>query len=74
MVKKSESVSCSVMSDSLQPHGLYSETQVQSLGWENPLEDKMVTYFSVVAWKIPWTEEPSGLLSIGSQRAGLDAS
>ena len=74
MVKKSESECRSDMSDSLQPHGLYSETQVQSLGWENPLKEKMVTYFSVLAWKVPWTEEPSGLLSIGSQTVGLDAS
>ena len=34
------------------------ETQVQSLGWENPLENGMATYSSILAWKIPWTEEP----------------
>ena len=42
------------------------ETQVQSLGQENPLEQETATHSSVLAWKIPWTEEPGGL--IGSQR------
>ena len=37
------------------------ETQVQSLGWENPLEKKMATHSSFLAWKIPWTEKPGGL-------------
>ena len=46
------------------------ETQVQSLGQEDPLEEKMATHFSFLAWKIPWTEEPGGLQSIGSQRVG----
>ena len=44
------------------------ETQVQSLDWEDPLEEGMVTYSSVLAWRIPWTEEPGGLQSMGSQR------
>ena len=43
------------------------ETQIQSLGWEDPLEEEMATCSSVVAWKIPWTEEPGGLQSMGSQ-------
>ena len=43
------------------------ETQVQSLGWEDPLEEGMVTHSSVLAWRIPWTEEPGGLQSMGSQ-------
>ena len=46
------------------------ETQVQSLGWEYPLEEGMATHPSILAWRIPWTEEPGGLLSMGSQRAG----
>ena len=46
--------------------------QVQSLGWEDPLEEGMATLFSVLAWRIPWTEEPGGLWSIGSQRVGHD--
>ena len=39
------------------------ETQVQSLGWEDPLEKKMATHTSILAWKIPWTEETGGLYS-----------
>ena len=48
------------------------ETQVQSLGWENPLEKEMATHSSTFAWKIPWTEEPGGLQSMGSQRVRHD--
>ena len=44
------------------------ETQVQSLGWEDPLEKEMETHSSILAWEIPWTEEPGGLQSTGSQR------
>ena len=43
------------------------ETQVQSLGQEDPLEEDIATHFSVLAWRIPWTEEPGGLQSIGWQ-------
>ena len=42
------------------------EMQVQTLNWEDPLEEKMATYSSILAWKIPWTEEPGGLKSMGS--------
>ena len=48
------------------------ETQVRSLGQKDPLEKKMATHSSVLAWKIPWTEEPGGLQSIGLKRAGQD--
>ena len=41
------------------------ETWVQSLGWEGPLEKEMATHSSILAWRIPWTEEPGGLQSIG---------
>ena len=41
---------------------------VQSLGWEYPLEKGMASYSSILAWRIPWTEEPGGLQSIGSYR------
>ena len=44
------------------------ETQVQSLGCEDPLEKEMAAHSSVLAWKIPWTEEPGGLESMGLQR------
>ena len=46
------------------------ETWVQSLGWEDPLEMEMVTHSSTLAWKIPWTEEPGKLQSMGLQRVG----
>ena len=48
------------------------KTQVQSLGWEDPLEKEMAISSSVLAWKIPWAEEPSGLQSMGLQRVGHD--
>ena len=44
------------------------ETQVQSLGWEDPLEKEMATHSSTLAWKTPWTEEPGELQSMGLQR------
>ena len=44
------------------------ETWVQSLGWEDPLEEEMATHSSILAWEIPWTEEPGGLQSMGLQR------
>ena len=48
------------------------ETQVQSLCWEDPLEEGMATYSSILAWTFPWTEEPGGLLSMESQRVRHD--
>ena len=48
------------------------ETRVQSLGWEDPLEEEMATHSSILAWDFPWTEKPGGLLSMGSQRVGHD--
>ena len=44
------------------------EIPVQFLGWEDPLEEEMATHSSIPAWRIPWTEEPGGLQSMGSQR------
>ena len=44
------------------------ETQVQALGWEDPLEKGMATHSSILAWRIPWTEDPGRLQSMGSQR------
>ena len=46
------------------------ETQVRSLGWEDPLQKEMGTHSSILAWEIPWTEEPGDLQSMGSQRVG----
>ena len=48
------------------------ETWGQSLGWEDPLEERMATASSILAWRIPWTEEPGGLQSMGSHRVGHD--
>ena len=48
------------------------ETPVRSLGWEDPLEKEMATHSSTLAWKIPCTEEPGRLQSMGSQRVGGD--
>ena len=48
------------------------ETWVQSLGWEDLLEEGMAAYSSILAWRIPWTEEPGGLQSMVSQTVGHD--
>ena len=48
------------------------ETWVQSLGWEDPLEKGKATHSSILAWRIPWTEKPVRLQSMGSQRVGHD--
>ena len=48
------------------------EVQARSLGLEDPLQEEMTTHSSILDWKIPWTEEPGGLWSMGSQRVGHD--
>ena len=48
------------------------ETWVRSLSWDEPLEKGMATHSSILAWRIPWTEEPGGLQSTGSQRVRQD--
>ena len=48
------------------------ETRVRSLGWKDPPEKQMAPHSSILAWRIPWTEEPGGLQSTGSQRVGHD--
>ena len=48
------------------------ETWVQSLGWEDPLEEEMATHSSILAWRISWAKEPGGLQSTGSQRVRYD--
>ena len=47
------------------------ETQVRFLGWEDPLEKEMAIHSSILAWKIPWTEEPGWLQSMGSQEMDM---
>ena len=51
---------------------LMRETWVRSLGWEDPLEKEMASHSRILAWRIPWTEEPGGLQSMGLQRVGHD--
>ena len=46
--------------------------QIRSWGWEDPLEEGMATHSSILAWRVPWTEEPDGLQPMGSQRARQD--
>ena len=48
------------------------ETQVQSLGWEDPLEKETATYSSIIPWEIPWMEKPGGLQSMGLQTVRQD--
>ena len=48
------------------------EMQIQSMGGDDPLEEGMTTHSNILAWEIPWTEEPGGLQSIGLQRVGQD--
>ena len=48
------------------------ESQIQSLGGEDPLKKEMATHSSIIAWEIPWTGEPGGLQSMGPQRVGHD--
>ena len=50
------------------------KTQVQSLGWEDPLEKGMAIHSSILAWRILWTEEPGGIESMGSYKVGYDRS
>ena len=50
------------------------ETQIQSLGWEDPLEKEMAAHSSILAWRFPWTEGPGRLQSTGSQRVGHNLS
>ena len=58
-------IQASLMAKSVKNLPAMHETQVQSLGQENPLEKEMATHSSILAWEIPWTEEPGGLQSIG---------
>ena len=58
----------SLMAQTVKNEPAMWDTEVQSLGQENPLEKKMATHCNILAWRIPWTEKPSGLQSVGSQR------
>ena len=62
----------SLVAQKLKPLPALQETWVQSLGQKDPLEKKMATHSSILAWRIPWTEKPGGLQSVGLQRGGRD--
>ena len=62
----------SLVSQMVKHQPAVQETWVQSLGQEDPLAKEMVTHSSILAWEIPWTEEPGGLWSIASPRMGHD--
>ena len=63
---------CKNVAQSVKNLPAVQETQVQSLGWKDPLEKEMATHSSILAWKITWTEEPGGLQFMGSQRVKHD--
>ena len=65
-------VRASLIAQSVKNLPAVQETGVQSLGWEDPREKEMAPNSSILAWKIPWTEEPGGLQSMRSQRVGHD--
>ena len=67
---KSIKMRASLMAQRLKCLPTMWETWVRSLGWEDPLEKEMATHSSILAWRIPWMEEPGGLQSTGSQRIG----
>ena len=62
----------SSVAQSVKNLSVVQETRVPSLGWEDPLEEEMATHSSILAWKIPWTEEPGQLQSMGWQRVRQD--
>ena len=64
-------VNPSLVAQRIKPLPAMRETRVWSLGWEDPLEKEMATHSSILAWRIPWMEEPGGLQSMGSQRVWL---
>ena len=72
MLRYVPSIPASLVAQSLKHLPPMQETQVQSLGWEDPLEKEMATHSSILAWRIPWSEEPGRLQSTGSQRVRHD--
>ena len=65
-------LSDSLVAQMVQNPPAMQETWVRSLGWEDPLEKEMATHSSILAWRIPWTEEPGRLQSMGWQRVRHD--
>ena len=72
LVSANENTLASLVAQRLKRLSPTLETRVQSLGREDPLEKEMVTHSSILAWRIPWTEKPGSLQSMGSQRVGHD--
>ena len=66
------SPTASLVAQSVKNLPVVQETQVRSLGGEDPLEKEMANHSSILAWKISWTEKPGGLQSMGLQRVGRD--
>ena len=69
---KRDVISASLVAQMVKHLPAMQETWVQSLHWEDSLEEGMATHSSILAWKIPWSEEPDRLQSMGSQRVGHD--
>ena len=65
-------ISASLVAQMVKNLPAIQETQIPSLGWEDPLEKGMATHSSILVWRIPRTEEPGGLQSVGSQRVRHD--
>ena len=68
LLKYLSGLTISLVAQMVKRLSIMRETRVQSLGWEDPLEKEMAIHSSTIAWKIPWTEEPGRLQSMGSQR------
>ena len=62
----------SLVAQTVRPLSTMRGTRVRALGWEDTLEKEVAILFSTIAWKIPWTEEPGRLQSVGAQRVGHD--
>ena len=69
-MNKGQSLRASLVAQMVKNLPATQETWVRSLGQEDPLKKEMTTHSSILAWRIPWTEEPDGLQSMGSQRVG----
>ena len=67
-----ETLRASLVAQTVKSLPAVQETQLPSLGWEDPLEEGMATHSSILAWRIPWKEEPGRLQSMGSQRVRHD--
>ena len=67
-----ETIIASLIAQSVKNLPAVEGTQIQFLGWEDPLEKEMATHSSILAWRIPWVEEPGRLQSMESQRVGHD--